>query len=976
MENPTKNNSPHEEGPSQPSSYKDNGEEEEEQEYDEEEEWDLQTERSTSLGGFSKYEEDFFEPLPPDVRTADVPMHKYPFKLKHTESGNILTVHHTIKDVERALRIRIAACCFNEMSNKLVVIDRRGNIYVFDFVCKRYWRLSFSLPQATLVLASPLQRSEYIVGNDLGHVLTVDVDKSILRRRNAVGNAAIDEISWGNRLKSSSAPNTVMRFGTSAVLLNLRTLQVSHQLEFDQSRFTLKFAGYLPSSDQFFTCFTNDSIHLWSTHTLQTVNIAQPIKARDRKLRLLRSDKTIPEIVLRGADDEETDLEDALAFNCEDQHFADGKLLSYSFSPNSNKLCLSTLDGYLLLLSTASLEIDKLFKLRDFILKQMVLLPQPKERILFAITARGMAIMLDLEHTDHKLIVQRSNAANVSVSRDGKLLSVLSKCGELNVWSTCRLFNALQAQTHCISELRATLKQPKLPGAVGTAMNRELRQLLKRERLVAMLGEYGYYPEKYRFIIWSTLLELPSNGVQFQSLLKLGQPSIVKQRARCLQIRSDAQRRAVVKIWSCLARWCKVFAYTDFMPDLIFPFVKQMTKNGLVVFELLVTLLLNHLQLCFEFHPLPPGNYLAMCENVLQVHDEQLSKFYQAMDVKPKDYAWSLLTNGFAEVLEEQQWLMLWDNIITEPPHFIIFVIVAYNLMQREIIMRLPEKSAVLWFFHEQNPIDVAKLVLRARKLMSKCPAHVHPKRFMPPFAPIPKGVYPKFLKYPTEWIEQQEEQTIELIKQHQEIDARIRNLELEELKMMDRLENGLKQEEHTRRLKEMEKLYQDTIQREGERIACHRKMLLTYQLEVRQRKSEIMSKLQESEQRRKILEMEKDIDELMHSVERERRRQNQEMLFAEDEIRNQEMQLLEQHYCLNVPDAPLAQKYYDSIQKMRQERDKLQQQLRQMSMEQLQQPTTSERATPVQPHLSEIERSILEIQREFTDLVASDRSK
>lgn len=38
---------------------------------------------------------------------------------------NILTVHNTIKSVDKDVRIRIAAYCFNEMSNKLVVIDRR-----------------------------------------------------------------------------------------------------------------------------------------------------------------------------------------------------------------------------------------------------------------------------------------------------------------------------------------------------------------------------------------------------------------------------------------------------------------------------------------------------------------------------------------------------------------------------------------------------------------------------------------------------------------------------------------------------------------------------------------------------------------------------------------------------------------------------------------------------------------------------------
>ncbi|KAL7736606.1 hypothetical protein ACLKA6_015244 [Drosophila palustris] len=956
------------------SNYNEEDEEEEEGTVYEDEAWDEMSEMGLFMDETDSEDRESFQSLPLSVPianpTADKPMHKYPFKLQQNETGNILTVHHTVKSVDRQLRVRIAACCFNEMSNKLVVIDRRGNIFVFDFVSKRYWRLTIRLPQATLVHASPLHHNEYIVGNENGQVIVMNVEKSLVGRCNEVANTAVDQISWGNRLQSSTAINGIMRFGPEAALLNLKNLKVSHRLEFDQSQHTLKLAGFIPNSDQFFTCFTNDTISIWSSHSREPVHIAQPIKTRDRKLRLLRHDKSIPEIVLRGDDEDDINPEDDLTFACGDEHFADGKLLSCSFSPNGNKMCLTTLDGYLLLLSSASFDLDKLFRLRDFILKQIALVPQPKERILFGITARGQAVMLDLESTDHKLIVQRSNGVSLNVSRDGKLLSVLSKCGEVNVWSTCRLYNALQAKTHCISQLRAVIKQPKLPGRVCGPVNQELRQLLKRDRLEAMLHEYGCYPEKYRFIIWSSLLELPCNGLQFQALLKLGEPAIVKQMARGLKIKSDVQRRGVIKVWSCLAHWCKVFGYAEFMPHLVFPFAKHLPKNGLVVFELIATLMLNHLQLCFEFYPLPPENYLAMCENILQTNDEQLSKFYQALEVKPKDYAWSLLTNAFAEVLEEQQWLILWDNIITEPLYFIVFIIVAYNVLHREVILRLPDQEAVLRFFHDQNPIDLAKLVARARKIMQKCPSQVHPRRFMPPFSPIPKGVYPKFLKYPSDWIAEQEQQTMVLLKQHQEIDARIRHLELEELQIMDRLENGLKQEEHTRRVKEMEKLYQETIQREEERIACHRKMLLTYQLEVRQRKSEVMTKLQESEQRRKVLEMEKDIDLLMHSIERERRRHNQEMIFAEDEIRNQNMELLAQQYYSDTAGAPLAQKYYDNIQKMCRERDKLQQQLREMTLEQLEKPRARSPFAPAEPHLTEIERSIQEIQREFSDIL------
>ncbi|KAH8376067.1 hypothetical protein KR200_001655 [Drosophila serrata] len=907
----------------------------------------------------------------------DATIRKYPFKLKHNESGNILTVHHTVKEDGQQMRIQIGACCFNELSNKLVVIDKRGNIFVFDFVSKRYWRLSFRIPKVRVIRPSPQHRSDYIVGNKLGHIFIIDVDNSILGRQSEVGNTPPDEITFGNRLRNPRAANVLMRFGRTALLANLQSLQVSHQLDFDESRYTLKFAAFLPNSDQFFIGFSNDSLHVWSSHTLSTLRMAQPIKAKDRRLRLLPAGESIPEISLRGSDD--SDLENDLTFDCQDHDFADGKLMSYCFTPDGNKMCLSTVDGYLLLLSTASFDLEKIFRLTDLVLRQFAFLSQPKERVVFGITGRNQAVMLDLANTDHKLIVQRSNAISLSLSKDGKLLSIISGSGEVNVWSTCRLFNGLQVQTRCLNHIKATalkntapLPLPLASSSASGCMNPELRHLLKPERLRSILKEYGCYPEKYRFLIWTSLMELPCNGSQFQALLKLGSPLVVRNKAKKLKIRNEAQKRSVIKIWSCLAQWCKVLAHADFMPHLIYPFVKQLPKNGLIAFEMLATLILNHFQLWFEFHPLPPANYLALCENLLQHLDERLCKFYKAQEVLPKDYAWPLLSSAFAEILEEQQWLVLWDNIASEPPWFPIFLVVAYNLLNREIIIRLPDQRSVLSFFHDQNPLDIGKLLSKARRIMSRCELALHPQRFMQPFEAIPSGVYPKFLKYPSEWIDQQEEQAVSLLKHNQEIDARIRHLELEEVHIMERLENGLKQEEHTRRLKEMEKLYQDTIHREEERITCQRKMLLTYQMEVRHRKSEVISKLQQSEQRRKVIEMEKDIDLLMHSIERERRRNNQQMQLAEDEIRNQEMELLAQRYYSESGGAPLAQKYYDNIQKLCRQRNELQQDLKEMTMEQLRTPTTSS-AAPHYPQLADIESSILDIQREFTDIVSSE---
>jgi len=53
------------------------------------------------------------------------------------------------------------------------------------------------------------------------------------------------------------------------------------------------------------------------------------------------------------------------------------------------------------------------------------------------------------------------------------------------------------------------------------------------------------------------------------------------------------------------------------------------------------------------------------------------------------------------------------------------------------------------YFFHNRNAVDVGTLVREAYRLQDSTPAEVNPKRMLEPFAPLTKGQYPVFNKYP-----------------------------------------------------------------------------------------------------------------------------------------------------------------------------------------------------------------------------------
>lgn len=618
----------------------------------------------------------------------------------------------------------------------------------------------------------------------------------------------------------SCAPHSINRqhlvlvqVGYEVVLLDVKRLVPIHRFPFKKKNFQLKFTCYFSQSDNIFNCFNDDTVQMWSSVTLNTLRAIHPIKMRDRKLRMEGAAGLSADFILcqdyKGGGG-------VFNVDCKVSNYSNGLIIAYCFHPDNGLLCLSTLDGYLLLINTYTFDLQHICRLQDFVLRQCVFLIQPKEILICGVTDRsGEVVILNCLKKDIKLRIQSKNAAKLSISSDGKYLAIFNKTGELDIWSTCQIYNALKSQEECLRLIKLAFRQnkPLLLGpsrhcktallvAQEECLHDDIRNLLSRDRLLSILREFRWFPCKYRVLIWCALLQLPYNRNEFFQLLKMGIPPIVKQRAKQLPIRDGTLKNALVRIWSCLAHWCPVFAHSKFLPQLIFPFVKLLPRHSLVVFEICVSLLTNHFQLWFELHPLEPNNYLGLCENILQSEYPALCKFYASMHVTPEHYAWPLLSSAFSEVFNVTYWLYLWDNILSSPPYYPIFVVVAYNIVQRRVIMGLCNKPTILEFFHEQYPVDMCKVISTANSIMQKCPKTLHPERYMTEFQCIPKKVYPKFLKYPREWLAKHEKDIAAVQREKQCIDARIRQIELEEMKLMERLQNGLRREEHARQVK------------------------------------------------------------------------------------------------------------------------------------------------------------------------------
>lgn len=370
-----------------------------------------------------------------------------------------------------------------------------------------------------------------------------------------------------------------------------------------------------------------------------------------------------------------------------------------------------------------------------------------------------------------------------------------------------------------------------------------MEKILPRQRLLTILNEYGEYPSKYRPIIWRTMLHLPFNSLAYTELLKKGRHSCTKNYDELFPIDNRELKQNFKKVASYLAHWSRIVGIEfhdeeSFLPYFIFPFVKVYSTNLMMCFELIATILLNQCQLWFEFSPMPPLNYFGLIENVINYFEPSLIEFYRQHSVLSTVFAWDMSRTAFSEILNDVQWLQLWDHIVTAPSYFIIFVVAAYNILHRNVIERLPNANAIVAFFNEPSNVDTKIWMARSYVLMNECPPALHPNQYMYDFQSLNiDDKYRKILNYPRRIVDRQQAYNAQLAQQTKAINRKYMELEKFEINLMQQLTHHLRFDEHERRMRKVDLVHEEALKHELKRIEDQRKHLILYERQIHNRK-------------------------------------------------------------------------------------------------------------------------------------------
>ncbi|KAJ3094758.1 TBC1 domain member 31, partial [Physocladia obscura] len=272
---------------------------------------------------------------------------------------------------------------------------------------------------------------------------------------------------------------------------------------------------------------------------------------------------------------------------------------------------------------------------------------------------------------------------------------------------------------------------------------------LNRRKLLKYLKHYGSYPEEYRTMVWRFLLKLPENRDAYETLLEKNLHPSVKDFRKKFPLKSDRVAKSMEKVLSCLAHWSPIFEELDYLPGMIFPFVKLFTNDMFSGFETVMAVLTNWCQKWWEYYPNPPIECLGVIEDLLSYHDPELLSHFAKNKITSQVYAWGIMQTLFTEITSKLDWLKTWDHFVTNPPAYMYYFITAYLLASRTSLLAVESVQDYQFFFTRVNPVSIDKIIVSAYQLHSSTPDVCSPVTFFEPFKPLMRGQYAIFNKYP-----------------------------------------------------------------------------------------------------------------------------------------------------------------------------------------------------------------------------------
>lgn len=235
---------------------------------------------------------------------------------------------------------------------------------------------------------------------------------------------------------STNADIFLATTNADAIIFNLHNFQQKHRLEYPAGEFTIKQMKFLNNSEQIYSVFSNDTIHIWTHENFHLVERIHPIHLREN---FLKNSK--PQRIDLNAN---TDDNGALVSNLA-KDYTKGLISDVSFT--DTHMCVATIDDYLMVFDTATWSLVKLFHspgISVFHTQFFTTSDTPDKMLISIVTVAKDTILMDLNNVDEKVCVQADHSLNVALNGNSALLAILLRTGEIKIFDVKVLMDKLQ----------------------------------------------------------------------------------------------------------------------------------------------------------------------------------------------------------------------------------------------------------------------------------------------------------------------------------------------------------------------------------------------------------------------------------------------------------------------------------------------------------------------------------------------------
>ena len=228
------------------------------------------------------------------------------------------------------------------------------------------------------------------------------------------------------------------------------------------------------------------------------------------------------------------------------------------------------------------------------------------------------------------------------------------------------------------------------------ALQISAKELLNKRTLVSIVSRHYHYPEEHRVVIWRYLFRLPMNEKKYALYSTQPVHPSIRNLPITLPVRYSMIANRLTRILSSLCYWHPPLGECDWLPALVFPFLRIFERDSVISFEFIVTIITNWCSEWLHFVPNPPLTIISRIDRIARSFGGEA----------PISVAWPALRSLFGEVATTETALMLFDNIISARPVFLEYLVASFALIQGEKIVTEGVADHEISFLLEKPNID------------------------------------------------------------------------------------------------------------------------------------------------------------------------------------------------------------------------------------------------------------------------------